>query len=173
MNQTGDAAEQIVNMATNVTVKGVEVVSNLAGKGALSLATFLIAALKDQKRTRGKTRMQAFNGKPTKVFVIKTGELKRFAEEARKYGVLYARGGQPQAAGRLMRYRGQRQRRRQGQPHRRAVRPLHRGCGRKSARTFRKRGRPGQINPTLKRSALSRRPKKLSIPWMSVRWTNC
>jgi hypothetical protein len=34
--------------------------------------------------------MKAFNGKPTKVFVIKTSELKRFAEEARKYGVLYA-----------------------------------------------------------------------------------
>ena len=90
MNQTGDAAEQIVSMATNLTVKGIEVATNLAGKGALSLATFLIAALKDQKRTKGKTRMQAFNGKPTKVFVIKTSELKRFAEEARKYGVLYA-----------------------------------------------------------------------------------
>jgi len=90
MNQTGDAAEQIVNMAANLTVKGIEVATNLAGKGALSLATFLIAALKDQKRTKGKARMQAFNGKPTKVFVIKTSELKRFAEEARKYGVLYA-----------------------------------------------------------------------------------
>ncbi len=90
MTQTGDAAEQIVSMATNLTVKGIEVATNLAGKGALSLATFLVAALKDQKRTKGKTRMQAFNGKPTKVFVIKTSELKRFAEEARKYGVLYA-----------------------------------------------------------------------------------
>lgn len=90
MNNTGDAAEQIVNMATNMTIKGIEVVSNLAGRGTLSLATFLIAALKDQKRTKGKTRMQAFNGKPTKVFVIKASELKRFAEEARKYGVLYA-----------------------------------------------------------------------------------
>ena len=90
MTQTGDAAEQIVSMATNLTVKGIEVATNLAGKGALSLATFLIAALKDQKRTKGKARMQAFNGKPTKVFVIKTSELKRFAEEARKYGVLYA-----------------------------------------------------------------------------------
>jgi len=79
-----------VNMATSMGLKGVEVVSNLAGKGAMSLATFLIAALKDQKRTKGKARMQAFNGKPTKVFVIKTSELKRFAEEARKYGVLYA-----------------------------------------------------------------------------------
>ena len=90
MSQQGEAAEQIVNMATNVTVKGVECVSNLAGKGALSLATFLIAALKDEKRTSGKARMRAFNGKPTKVFVIKAKDMKTFAEEAKKYGVLYA-----------------------------------------------------------------------------------
>ena len=37
MSQQGEAAEQIVNMATNVTVKGVECATNLAGKGALSL----------------------------------------------------------------------------------------------------------------------------------------
>lgn len=77
-------------MATNVTVKGVECVSNLAGRGALSLATFLVAVLKDQKRTQGKTRMKAFHGKPTKVFVIKAKDMKAFAEEAKKYGILYA-----------------------------------------------------------------------------------
>ena len=85
MSQQGEAAEQIVNMATNVTVKGVECATNLAGKGALSLATFLIAVLKDQKRTKGKARMKAFNGKPTKVFVIKNKDMKIFAEEAKKY----------------------------------------------------------------------------------------
>ena len=45
MSQSGEAAEQLTNMVTNMTVKGVECVSNLAGRGALSLATFLIAAL--------------------------------------------------------------------------------------------------------------------------------
>ena len=90
MSQQGEAAEQIVNMATNVTVKGVECATNLVGRGALSLATFLIAALKDQKRTQGKARMRAFNGKPTKVFVIKNKDMKIFAEEAKKYGILYA-----------------------------------------------------------------------------------
>ncbi len=90
MSQQGEAAEQIVNMATNVTVKGVEVATNLAGKGALSLATFLIAALNDQKRTKGRARMRAFHGKPTKVFVIRSQDMKQFAEEAKKYGVLYA-----------------------------------------------------------------------------------
>ena len=48
MSQHGEAAEQVVDMATNMTVKGVEVVANLTGKGAVSLATFLIAALKEQ-----------------------------------------------------------------------------------------------------------------------------
>lgn len=77
-------------MATNLTIKGVECVTNLAGKGAMSLATFLIAALKDQKKTKGKVRMQAFQGKPTKVFVIARENMKQFAEEAKKYGVRYA-----------------------------------------------------------------------------------
>ena len=86
MNHSGDAADQVVNM----TVRGVEVAANIAGKAALSLAAFLIAASKSQKRTKGRTRMQAFNGKPTKVFVIRSEDMKIFAEEARKYGVLYA-----------------------------------------------------------------------------------
>ena len=77
-------------MATNVTVKGVECMTNLAGRGALSLATFLIAALKDEKRVSGKTRMRSFRGKPTSVFVIRQSELKTFAQEAKHYGVLYA-----------------------------------------------------------------------------------
>ncbi|MEG1473983.1 MAG: PcfB family protein, partial [Christensenella sp.] len=86
MNHSGDAADQIVNM----TVHGVEVAANMAGKAALTLATFLIAAIKSQKRSKGRTRMMAFNGKPTKVFVIKSADMKIFAEEARKYGVLFA-----------------------------------------------------------------------------------
>lgn len=77
-------------MATNVTVKGVECVANLSGKAASSLASFLLAAIKDEKRVSGKTRMRSFKGKPTQVFVIKKSELKDFAAEARKYGVLYA-----------------------------------------------------------------------------------
>ena len=83
---SSDAADQIVNFG----IKGLEVVSNLAGKGALSLATFLLAVLKDQKRTKGKTRLESFNGRPTKVFVVKSADLSRFAEEAKRYGVLYA-----------------------------------------------------------------------------------
>lgn len=99
--QHGDAADQIVNMATtvaargaevagDVAVKGVQVVGNMTGKGLISLATFLIAAVKSQNRTKGKARLKSFNGKPTKVFVIRQTDLARFAEEAKRYGVLYA-----------------------------------------------------------------------------------
>ena len=90
MSAHGEAAEQVVDMATKATVKGVEVVANLAGKGLISLATFLIAALKEQKRTKGKTRIEAFRGKPTKVFVMRREDFSQFAAEAKKYGVLYA-----------------------------------------------------------------------------------
>lgn len=90
MSQSAEAAEQIVNAATNATIKGVECISNLAGKGALSLTTFLLAVIKEEKKTKGKARMRVFNGKPTKVFVIKAKDMKTFAEEAKKYGVLYA-----------------------------------------------------------------------------------
>ncbi len=90
MSQSGEAAEQIVNAATNATIKGVECVSNLAGKGFMSLTSFLLAVIKEEKKTKGKARMRVFNGKPTKVFVIKKKDMETFAEEAKKYGVLYA-----------------------------------------------------------------------------------
>jgi hypothetical protein len=77
-------------MAANITIKGVEFATNMAGKGALALATFLVAVLKDQKRTKGKIRLRSFEGKPTKVFVMKNSELVMFAKEAKKYGILYA-----------------------------------------------------------------------------------
>lgn len=90
MSAHGEAAEQVVDMATKATVKGVEVVANLTGKGLISLATFLMATLKEQKRTKGKTRIEAFRGKPTKVFVMRREDFSQFAAEAKKYGVLYA-----------------------------------------------------------------------------------
>ena len=90
MSTHGEAAEQIVDMATNLTVKGVEVVTNIAGKGALSFATFMIAALKDQKRTKGKVRMRYFNGKPTQAFAIRSEDFPRFVKAARENDILYA-----------------------------------------------------------------------------------
>lgn len=90
MSQHGEAAEQVVSMATNAAVKTAECAAEIVGKGSLSLAAFLLAALKDQKKTRGRTRIQSFNGRPTKVFAIMSKDMKTFSKEAKEYGILYA-----------------------------------------------------------------------------------
>lgn len=87
MNYSGDAAEQVVRM----TLNGVEVAAKISGKAAERLAVLLYAVLKDQKKTRGKTRLTNIlkSGKELKVFAVKDSELQKFCTEAKKYGVLY------------------------------------------------------------------------------------
>lgn len=87
MNYSGDAAEQIVRMSLN----GVEVAAKISGKAAERLAVLLYAVLKDQKKTRGKTRLTNMlkSGKELKVFAVKDTDLQKFCTEAKKYGVLY------------------------------------------------------------------------------------
>ena len=52
---SGEAAEQVVRM----TLNGVEVAAKISGKAAERLAVLLYAVLKDQKKTRGKTRLNS------------------------------------------------------------------------------------------------------------------
>ena len=87
MNTAGDAAEQIVKMSLN----GVEVAAKITGTGAKELAMMIYAILKDQKKTKGKTRLTNMlrSEKPLKVFAVKDSELQLFCKEAKKYGVLY------------------------------------------------------------------------------------
>lgn len=87
MNTSGEAADQIVRMSLN----GVEVLLKISGSGAKSLAGFLYAVLKDQKKTKGKARLEGMlkSGKPLEVFSIRQDELKLFTQEAKRYGVLY------------------------------------------------------------------------------------
>ena len=82
-----DAADQIVNM----TLKGIEVVAKISGAGAKNLATYLYAVLKDQKKTKGKARLQGLlrSGKELKVFAVRNEDLRKFTQEAKRYGVLY------------------------------------------------------------------------------------
>lgn len=87
MNTAGDAAEQIVKMSLG----GVEVAAKIAGTGAKELAMMIYAIAKDQKKTKGKTRLTNMlrSEKPLKVFAVKDSELQLFCKEAKKYGVLY------------------------------------------------------------------------------------
>lgn len=87
MSYSGEAAEQVVRMSLN----GVELAAKITGVGAKHLAVMLYAVLKDQKKTKGKVRLASMlrSGKELKVFAVRTDELQRFCQEAKKYGVLY------------------------------------------------------------------------------------
>ena len=87
MNYSGEAAEQVVRMSLN----GVEVAAKISGKAAERLAVLLYAILRDQKKTSGKIRLANMlkSGKELKVFAVRDGDLKKFCEEAKRYGVLY------------------------------------------------------------------------------------
>lgn len=82
-----DAADQVVNMS----LKGIEVLAKISGEGAKNLAAYLYAVLKDQKKTKGKIRLESLlrNGKELKVFAVRNEDLKRFTHEAKRYGVLF------------------------------------------------------------------------------------
>ena len=87
MNTSGEAAEQIVRMS----LEGFEVAAKITGAGAKNIAVLLYSILKEEKKTKGKARLTNMlrSGKELKVFTIKNEDLKRFTQEAKKYGVLY------------------------------------------------------------------------------------
>ena len=87
MNAGGDAAEQIVRMSLD----GVEVAAKITGVGAKHLAIALLAILKEENKTAGKARLSSMikTGKELNVFSIPEKDLKKFAAEAKRYGVLY------------------------------------------------------------------------------------
>lgn len=87
MNASGDAAEQIVRM----TLQGVEVAGKMSMDGAEKLVKLILSSLKDTKRTKGRASLNTMlkSKKPIKVFEIKDKDLKKFCQEAKKYGVMY------------------------------------------------------------------------------------
>lgn len=87
MNNGGDAAEQIVRMS----LEGVEVAARISGNGAKNIAILLAAVLKEEQKTKGKARLTNMlkSGKELKVYTIQNKDLKKFTEEAKRYGVLY------------------------------------------------------------------------------------
>ena len=87
MKTSGEAAEQIVRMS----LEGFEVAARITGAGAKNIAILLYSILKEEKKTKGKARLTNMlrSGKELKVFTVKNGDLKKFTQEAKKYGVLY------------------------------------------------------------------------------------
>ncbi|MEF9967311.1 MAG: PcfB family protein [Longicatena sp.] len=92
MNAGGETADQVIRMS----LQGIEIAANVAlklgGTATKSLAAMLYAILTDQKKVKGKARLQSMlkSGKELSVFAIRHEDLKTFCEEAKKYGVLYS-----------------------------------------------------------------------------------
>ena len=84
MNYGADAADQIVRY----TLDGVEHTLKISGAVAKNLAIFIAAVMKDQKKTRGRTRMERMlrERKPMKFFSVPKDRLKEFAQEAKSKG---------------------------------------------------------------------------------------
>lgn len=84
---SGETADQVVRM----TLNGTEMAARLTGTAAKEIAVLLYAVASDHKQSRGKTRLANLlrTGKELSVFAVKDSDLKRFMEEAKKYGILY------------------------------------------------------------------------------------
>lgn len=87
MNYGSDPADQIVRF----TLEGTEVALKLSGLAAKNFALFVYAVLKDQKKTRGKTRLVRMlkEQRPFKFFNVPAENMKEFAREAKEHGLLY------------------------------------------------------------------------------------
>ena len=88
MYNSGDAAEQVVRMS----LEGAEVALKITGAAAKNLAAALYTVLKDQKKTKGKARIETMlrEKRPLKVYTIKKEDCPEFARQAKGYGILYA-----------------------------------------------------------------------------------
>ena len=87
MNTSGEAADQVVRMS----LEAGEAALKITGTGAKQLAVLLYAILKEQKKTKGRARLETLvrSGKPLTVYSVKESDLKEFVAEAKRYGVLY------------------------------------------------------------------------------------
>lgn len=87
MTNGGDAAEQVVRLS----LEGFEVAAKLSGAAAKNIAVLLVSVLKQEQKTKGKARLTNMikSGKELKVFSIPNKDLKKFTEQAKRYGVLY------------------------------------------------------------------------------------
>ena len=88
MYNSGDAAEQVVRMS----LEGAEFALKITGSAAKNLAAALYTVLKDQKKTKGKARIETMlrEKRPMTVYTIKKEDAPEFARQAKGYGILYA-----------------------------------------------------------------------------------
>lgn len=87
MSTAGDSADELVK----IMLEGIEVAFRIAGDGAKNIGAILLAIMKDVEQTRGKTRLTSLlkSGKELKIYSFQAEDLKKFSQEAKRYGVRY------------------------------------------------------------------------------------
>ena len=93
MNQSGDAADQIIR----ISIEGVDYAVRIAGASAKNISALIMAAMRTKKaaynqlKTSGQERMKKMikSGKPLDVFSIQEKDLKSFTQATKKYGIVY------------------------------------------------------------------------------------
>lgn len=85
---TSESADELVK----ICIEGVDRILRISGVGAKNIAMMLIAMSKENTQTMGKTRLTNMikSGKPVSIFTIKAEDLKKFSQEAKRYGILYS-----------------------------------------------------------------------------------
>lgn len=88
MSISSESAEQM----TRMILQGEEICLKATGKAAKEVIALIAAVMKSKSQTKGKTRLTNMlkSGKELKVFSVKKEDLKRFMQEAKRYGVLYS-----------------------------------------------------------------------------------
>ena len=87
MSTSSDAAEQVVKMS----LEGTEIALKVTGQATKHIVATLYAISQDKNRTKGKIRLSNMirTGKELKIFSVQKYDLRTFAREAKRYGVLY------------------------------------------------------------------------------------
>ncbi len=88
MSISSESAEQM----TGMILKTEEVCLRVTGVAAKEVIALLAAMLKSKSQTKGKTRLTNMlkSGKELKVFSVRKKDLKKFTQEAKRYGILYS-----------------------------------------------------------------------------------
>lgn len=87
MNTSGEAADQVVRYS----LEAGEVALKITGEAAKEIAVLLYTILKEEKKTKGKAKLETLlrSGKPLSIFSVEEDDMKKFEAEAKSYGIMY------------------------------------------------------------------------------------
>ena len=87
MNTAGDAADQVVRYS----LEAGEVALKITGEAAKEIAVLLYTILKEEKKTKGKAKLETLlrSRKPLSIFSVKEDDMNKFEKEAKSYGIMY------------------------------------------------------------------------------------